>query len=298
MANWNPLDPAFVPSVDTTSVGFGINTLANMSTGTHNTALGNHSLFACTTGGNNIAVGGLVLDSVTTGSDNTGTGHNAGTAITTGSQNVCIGSTSAQTLTTGSNNVIIGYNADVTGATASNTVNLAGVLTAANVGTTNDVTIPGTLTVTGSFNPGISTTFKRTSASVTVNASTTYVDVTGLLITVVPGTYKFHCALPSTVASGTGGIKYGFHYVTTVLSGIESTAMGFTASAVAVQHTTTTTDVADLYTSATVTIMTVIEGTMVVTTGGTIQLQVAQNTSNGSNTIALLGGTMQFVRIA
>ena len=125
------------------------------------------------------------------------------------------------------------------------------------------------------------TQISRTSAAVTKNASAAYENVTGLSQTVVPGTYKFRCVLPSTVASGTGGIKYCFNYTTTVLSSIESSATGFTASAVAVQHTTTTTTQTDLFTQAAVVILTIIEGTFVVTTGGTIDVQVAQNTSNG-----------------
>lgn len=138
----------------------------------------------------------------------------------------------------------------------------------------------------------------RATASVTANATTTYANITGLTQIVVPGTYQFYISLPSTVASGTGGIKYAFNYTTTVLSAIDATSQGCTASAVAVQHTTTTTTQTDLFTQAAVVIYTSINGSLVVTTGGTIDLQVAQNTSNASNTIALLGGTMEFVRIA
>lgn len=139
---------------------------------------------------------------------------------------------------------------------------------------------------------------KRTSASVTKNASAAYANVTGLSFTVVPGTYAFRAFLPSTVASGTGGIKYSFNYTTAVLSAIESTARGFTSAAVAVQHTTTTTTQTDLFTQAAVVIFVEIVGTMVVTTGGTVDIQMAQNTSNGSDTIALIGGFAEFVRIA
>lgn len=138
----------------------------------------------------------------------------------------------------------------------------------------------------------------KCSGSVTANGTTTYANVTGLSQTVVPGTYQFVCRLPSTVASGTGGIKYAFNYTTTVLTSIEATGRGFTASAVAVQHTTTTTTQTDLFTQAAVVIYTELTGTMVVSTGGTIDLQMAQNTSNGSNTITLLGSSMEFVRIA
>lgn len=138
----------------------------------------------------------------------------------------------------------------------------------------------------------------RCTASVTANANTTYANVTGLSQKVVPGTYQFKVYLPSTVASGTGGIKYAFNYTTTVLSAIEATGRGTTASAIAAQHTTTTTTQTDLFTQAAVVIYTEITGTMVVTTGGTIDLQMAQNTSNASNTIALIGASMEFTRIA
>lgn len=148
------------------------------------------------------------------------------------------------------------------------------------------LSFPGTVTST------------RTTGAVTANASTTYANVTGLSQAVVPGTYRFRAVLPSTVASGTGGIKYCFAYTTAVLSAIDATAKGFTASAVAVQHTTTTTTQTDLFTQAAVVILTEIEGTMVVTTGGTVAVQVAQNTSNASNTVALVGGSLTFARIA
>jgi hypothetical protein len=162
----------------------------------------------------------------------------------------------------------------------------------------DDVAITGG-TMTGvTTSGGISGSTVRTSAAVTKNASAAYSNVTGLSFTVVPGTYKFSLLLPSTVASGTGGIKYAFNYTTTVLSSIEATAQGYTASAVAVQHTTTTTTQTDLFTQAAVVIFVQIEGTFVVTTGGTVDVQMAQNTSNGSDTVALVGGTAQFVRIA
>lgn len=138
----------------------------------------------------------------------------------------------------------------------------------------------------------------RCSSAQTANGTQTYANITGLAQTVVPGTYRFRCVLPSTVASGTGGIKYAFNYTTTVLTSIEATGIGFTAAAVAVQHTTTTTTQTDLFTQAAVVIMTLLEGTMVVSTGGSINLQMAQNTSNASNSVTLAGASMEFVRIA
>lgn len=169
----------------------------------------------------------------------------------------------------------------ITGGTLSGTTQTGGTISGATITST------------------ISTATVRTSSAVTKNANTTYANVTGLSQTVVSGaTYKFTCLLPSTVASGTGGIKYAFNYTTTVLTSIESTAQGFTSAAVAVQHTTTTTTQTDLFTQAAVVIFVQIEGTFIVTTGGTIDVQMAQSASDASNTVALVGGTFQVVRIA
>lgn len=176
---------------------------------------------------------------------------------------------------------------------------VAGVTLSATSAALTSPTITGGTITGATIASTISTSTVRTSAAVTKNANATYANVTGLSQTVVSGaTYKFTCLLPSTVASGTGGIKYCFNYTTTVLTSIESTAQGFTASAVAVQHTTTTTTQTDLFTQAAIVIFVQIEGTMVVTTGGTIDVQMAQNTSNGSDTVALVGGTFQVVRLS
>lgn len=139
----------------------------------------------------------------------------------------------------------------------------------------------------------------RTSTALTKNASTTFGNIAGLSATLTKGTYQFRCVLPSTVASGTGGIKYCFNYTNSLaLSSIEATGLGYTASAVAVQHTTTTTTQTALFTQAAVVIMTILEGTMVVSTAGTLSVQMAQNTSDASNTVALVGGTMKINRIS
>lgn len=140
----------------------------------------------------------------------------------------------------------------------------------------------------------------RSTASVTANASTTYADITGLTgIALTAGaTYKFRAVLPSTVASGTGGIKYCFNYTTATLTSLESSGVGNTASAVATQHTTTTTTQTDLFSQAAVVILTIIEGTMVVNVGGTMAVQMAQNTSNASNTVCLVGSSFELSRIS
>lgn len=185
---------------------------------------------------------------------------------------------------------------------------VAGVtLTATNAAlTTPTITNPtvttGTFTSptlnTPTINGAITASTVRTSSALTKNASAAYADIPGLSFTVVPGTYKFTLMLPSTVASGTGGIKYCFAFASAVFSAMEATAQGYTASAVAVQHTTTATTGADLFSQAAVVIFVQIEGSFVCTTGGVMTVQMAQNTSDGSDTVALIGGTAQFTRIA
>lgn len=169
--------------------------------------------------------------------------------------------------------------------------------TAVAAGTLTLPAVTGTVASTTGTNLFVVDT-KRTSASVTVNGSAAYVNVTGLSYTVVPGTYIFDIYLPSTVASGTAGIKYAFNYTTAVLSVLQATGSGSTSAATAVQQTQTTTTQTDIFTQAAVVLLTRIFGTMVVTTGGTVDVQVSQNTSNASNTVALIGGYATFIRIA
>ncbi len=127
---------------------------------------------------------------------------------------------------------------------------------------------------------------------------TTLANIVGLTAqTLVAGaTYRFRCVLPG-LADGTGGTKYAFKLTTTTLTSIEATGIGYTASAVAVQHTTTTTDQTTLFTQAAAVIMTILEGSMIVNAGGTIALQQAQTAANGTSS-TYVGATMEFVRIA
>lgn len=159
-------------------------------------------------------------------------------------------------------------------------------------GTLTGVTISGA-TISGT----ISGNTVRQSATVTANANTTLANLTGLVQTVVPGTYAYKAVLAGT-AGASGGWKVAFKYTSTVVSVLQNTSWAYTASTVAVSKTTTTTDQASLIAATTAYTAGVIEGTMVVTTGGTVQLQFAQNASDGTDSTIVLGSTMQFTRIA
>lgn len=239
MPFYNPADPAFVPSVDLTSVGFGINSIASVSTGLHLTAIGNKSLTANTTGSNNVALGGLTGQAVTTGSSNTIMGHNAGSTITTGSTNTVIGKDVASTtLTTGSNNILIGTSsaADAATASTSNSLWIGGgataVMSATAINSTPVVTIPGSLIVTGSLThnggsiqapvaAGATKTLTATNAGSTILLDTAAGSVVTLPAATGSGaTYKFvvtttassnaHKILAASVSDFLNGIAMGY----------------------------------------------------------------------------------------
>lgn len=110
-------------------------------------------------------------------------------------------------------------------------------------------------------------------------------------------TYKFRIELHG-VATANSGLKIGLKQNNgCTLTSIESIAKGFTASAVAVQHSTTATDAASLFASTSAVIACTIEGTLVVATGGTLQLQAAQNAAHADTTSVYAGSYMTFERV-
>ncbi len=168
---------------------------------------------------------------------------------------------------------------------AARTITLADPLGTANILT--DIGIGGSQTAK------VSTQFD----AVTGTTGATLTNVVGAVLTVVPGTYRFKVNV-SGVSTVNSGMKLGLKYTTTVLSSIESAAVGHTASSLVAQHSTTATDAATLLGSTTAIILATLEGTMVVTTGGTIQLQAAQNAAHADTTSVYVGSFMTLARIA
>ncbi len=175
----------------------------------------------------------------------------------------------------------------------------AQTFTSANAGASNFITtvpavtgVLATTTGTNLFYPDVLKCTAQTDSITTVLANVTGLTAQTL---VAAATYRFRCVLPGT-ADGTSGIKYAFKYTTATLTSVEATGIGYTASAVAVQHTTTTTDATLLFDQGAAVIMTILEGTMVVNAGGTVALQIGTHT--GTTTCSCyLGATMEFVRI-
>lgn len=136
--------------------------------------------------------------------------------------------------------------------------------------------------------------------AVTGTTGATLTNVVGMVtdsISIAPGNYRFRIHL-STVATSNSGLKVGLKFGTaSMLTSIESVSRGFTASGVAVQHSTTATDAASLFASTTAVINCVIEGTMVVALAGTLQLQAAQNAAHADTTSVYTGSYMMFTRM-
>jgi hypothetical protein len=135
----------------------------------------------------------------------------------------------------------------------------------------------------------------RQSATVTAASSTTLADLTGLVHTLEVGTYKFKVSLQA-LSTGNGGTKVAFNY--TAPTSIQLEARVFTASAVAVTRFTTVTDQASVVAATVANISLELEGTIVVATAGTMQVQGTQNASHVDTTSYYLGSTFEVTKIA
>lgn len=130
----------------------------------------------------------------------------------------------------------------------------------------------------------------RQTADVTKTSSTTLSNLTGLVQTLAVGTYKFRVVL-QCLSTANGGTKVAFNY--TAPTSLQCEALAYTASAVAVTRVTTTTDQASLVAATVANIHIVLEGTIVVATAGTVQVQGAQNASHADTTTYYTGSTFE-----
>ena len=266
--------PVFVPSESPNSIGVGIGSLADE-----------------TSGANNIAIG-----------------LNAGSLLTTGANNVIIGPSAASTtLTTGSNNIIVGTSAAADAATSStsNTMWIGGgstaVLSATSINSTPAVTIPGSLTVTGAIT-GIGQSVGGSVGSVCTSAfsqasSATLAAVTGLSNTLIAGaTYVFDIYLQGT-AGASGGLKVSLGAGSATATSFASDSWLYNGSTVSGQTQSTSYSGNQVATTAAYTTC-YITGTIVVNAGGTFIVEAAQNASNGTATTIAVNSYMVLTRIA
>jgi hypothetical protein len=136
----------------------------------------------------------------------------------------------------------------------------------------------------------------RQSADVTATSSTTLADLTGLVHAVEIGTYKYKVTL-QCLSTANGGTKVAFAYTGATLASLQNQAEAMTASAVAVTRVTTATSAASLVAATAANIRIVLEGTMVVSAGGTVQVQGAQNASHSDTTTFYAGSTFELIKL-
>ena len=130
----------------------------------------------------------------------------------------------------------------------------------------------------------------RQTADVTKTSSTTLSNLTGLVQTLAVGTYRFRVVL-QCLSTANGGTKVAFNY--TAPTSLQCEALVYTASAVAVTRVITTTDQASLVAATVANICIILEGTVVVATAGTVQVQGAQNASHSDTTTYYAGSTFE-----
>jgi len=142
------------------------------------------------------------------------------------------------------------------------------------------------------------TDFSRASAQTSVSNSTALVNATGLVTgTLQPGTYRVRMDLIMT-SGASGGTKIALKFGTaSMLTSVQLKTKAFTTAAVATTTFTTATDAASIVAATAANTAIEVVGTIVVALAGTLQLQVAQNVSDGTATTIEVGSTMEFTAI-
>jgi hypothetical protein len=140
---------------------------------------------------------------------------------------------------------------------------------------------------------------KFCTTTTTATANTTLANITGLtgFTLTAATTYQFEASISGT-SGGSGGLKLAFKYTTATLTGLESAATGFTASAVAVQHVTSTTDQASLFAQTAAVILVHITGRIIANAAGTLSLQMAQNASDAAASSVYAGSYLKLFQVS
>lgn len=177
-------------------------------------------------------------------------------------------------------------------------------ITSATITTLTSTTVNATTVAatTGTFTTLTATAINavslvRQTADVTATTNVTLANLTGLSQTVVAGTYAYKVKL-QCLSTVNGGTKVAFKYTTATLTSLQNVALAFTASAVAQSRVTSTTDQASLVAATVANTQIELSGTMVVSAGGTVAVQGAQNASHADTTTFYTGSTFELVRIA
>ena len=188
---------------------------------------------------------------------------------------------------------------DVTGA-----AKISGALTATGGvdgvlgGVTPAAATVTTLTATTVANTAINVPLVlRQTADVTKDDGAAASTLTGLAAAVAIGTYKYKAHI-QCLATANGGAKVTMLLTTAVLTSIQNDAKAFTASGVACARSTTATSGATLYGATAAITQIELEGTLIVSTAGTLTLQGEQNASHADETVFYAGSYLELVRIS
>jgi hypothetical protein len=154
-------------------------------------------------------------------------------------------------------------------------------------------------TITGkTFSANIESDTKVLAATATFTSNSVLTGLTGFSWTVVPGTYQIEIDLFTTQTTN-GGLNAAFKLTTAVLTSLASMAQqGVTATFSQLAEVTATADQTSFINNKTAAYtQSYVSGSMVVGTGGTFAIQVAQNTSNTDTTSILLGSWARVTRV-
>lgn len=174
----------------------------------------------------------------------------------------------------------------------------AGVVLTGPAASGTAATLAGTETLSNkTMTDPIETNTHRSTVQLDKTTDVVLANIVGLVQTVVPGTYQYKINLDTT-STANGGVKAAFKYTTAVASALNSIAKAFDAAAVVTARFVTATDQASILDALAATVACEMAGTIVVTTGGTLQLQFAQNTSHADTSSVFVGSSMTFTRLA
>jgi len=157
----------------------------------------------------------------------------------------------------------------------------------------DDVSDPGAL-LTGLTQTKYCTTQFNATSGTTGTTLTNVVGWTGFSL-VAGGVYTLEVNLSGT-SGASGGLKVGFALTTATLTNLDATATGFTASAVACQHTTTATSGATLFGQTAAVIGVRIFGRITCNVAGTLSLQAAQNAADAATSSVFTGSWTRLIQ--
>jgi hypothetical protein len=161
-----------------------------------------------------------------------------------------------------------------------------------------DLSLAQTIT-NKTLSANIETDTKVLAAAATFTSNSVLTSLTGFSWTLVAGaTYQFDIDLYTTMTTN-GGLNLAFKLTTAVLASLQaSPSQAVTGTASQLAQVTNTADQAAIINNKTAAYTrSSVSGSFVVTTGGTIAVQVAQNTSNTDTTTIALGSYARITRV-